>query len=42
MAFLSKADIKLALLEQLHGLGWATISDEVIGPDGSAPANAIA
>ena len=37
MAFLSEADIESALLEQLRSLGWATTSDEVIGPDGSAP-----
>ena len=37
MAFLSEADIEHALLAQLRGLGWATASDEVIGPDGSAP-----
>jgi len=37
MAFLSEADIESALLSQLRGLGWATTSDEVLGPDGSAP-----
>ncbi|MDR2173470.1 MAG: hypothetical protein LBE32_04620 [Burkholderiales bacterium] len=37
MPFLSEADIEQALLEQLGGLGYATASDEVIGPDGSAP-----
>jgi type I restriction enzyme R subunit len=37
MAFLSEADIESALLAQLRSLGWATTSDEVIGPDGSAP-----
>ncbi|WP_374247769.1 type I restriction endonuclease subunit R [Thermomonas sp.] len=37
MAFLSEAEIEQALLEQLKGLGWATTSDEVIGPDGGAP-----
>jgi type I restriction enzyme R subunit len=37
MAFLSEAEIEQALLEQLRGLGYAIASDEVIGPDGSAP-----
>jgi type I restriction enzyme R subunit len=37
MAFLSEADIEDALLAQLRGLSFETASDEVIGPDGSAP-----
>jgi len=37
MSFLSEAEIEQALLEQLRGLGYAIVSDEVIGPDGSAP-----
>ncbi|MBW7900978.1 MAG: type I restriction endonuclease subunit R [Rhodocyclaceae bacterium] len=37
MAFLSEADIEQALLAQLHRLGYAIASEEVIGPDGSAP-----
>ena len=37
MAFLSEADIEQALLAQLGGLGYAVASDEVVGPDGSAP-----
>lgn len=40
MAFLSEADIEEALLTQLHGLGFETASDEVIGPDGGAPERA--
>ncbi len=37
MAFLSEAAIEQAVLEQLRGLGYATTSDETIGPDGKAP-----
>ena len=37
MAFLSEAAVEQALLEQLRGLGYAVASDEVVGPDGSAP-----
>ncbi|EIC30867.1 type I restriction endonuclease subunit R [Methylomicrobium album] len=37
MAFLSEAEVEQALLEQLRGLGYAVASDEVVGPDGSAP-----
>ena len=37
MAFLSEAEVESALLAQLRALGWATTSDEVIGPDGRAP-----
>ena len=37
MAFLSEAEIEQALLAQLGGLGYAVASDEIIGPDGSAP-----
>ena len=37
MAYLSEADIEAMLLEQLEGLGYARLSDAVIGPDGSAP-----
>ncbi|CAG0992977.1 Type-1 restriction enzyme R protein [Burkholderiales bacterium] len=37
MAFLSEAEIEQALLAQLGGLGYGVASDEVIGPDGSAP-----
>ena len=40
MAFLSEAEIELGLLEQLHMLGWATTTDELIGPDGNAPERA--
>ncbi|WP_300294600.1 type I restriction endonuclease subunit R [Nitrosomonas sp.] len=37
MVFLSEAAIELALLEQLRGLGYATTSDDIIGPDGKQP-----
>ncbi|MDR1424445.1 MAG: type I restriction endonuclease subunit R [Azoarcus sp.] len=37
MPFLSEADIETALLTRLSGLGYATVHDKVIGPDGSAP-----
>lgn len=37
MSFLSEAEVEQALLEQLHELGYTVASDEVIGPDGSAP-----
>jgi type I restriction enzyme R subunit len=37
MAFLSEAEIEQALMAQLDRLGYAVASDEVIGPDGSAP-----
>lgn len=37
MAFLSEAAIEEALLAQLRGLGYQISSDDVVGPDGSAP-----
>ena len=37
MAFLSEAEVETTLLEQLASLGYASASDEVIGPDGGAP-----
>jgi type I restriction enzyme R subunit len=37
MAFLSEAAVEQALLEQLRGLGYAVVRDDVIGPDGGAP-----
>lgn len=37
MAFLSEAEVEQALLEQLRGLGYTVVSDDVIGPDGIAP-----
>ncbi|MDR1062509.1 MAG: type I restriction endonuclease subunit R [Azoarcus sp.] len=37
MAFLSETEVEQALLAQLRGLGYAVASDEIIGPDGSAP-----
>jgi len=37
MAFLSEAAVEQALLEQLRRLGYAIVSDNTIGPDGSAP-----
>ncbi|WP_454831682.1 type I restriction endonuclease subunit R [Pseudoxanthomonas wuyuanensis] len=37
MAFLSEAQLEAALLEQLAGLGYACISDDLIGPDGKQP-----
>ena len=37
MAFLSESAVEQALLEQLRRLGYATTSDNTIGPDGSAP-----
>lgn len=37
MAFLSEAEIEQGLLELLHTLGWATTSDDLIGPDGKSP-----
>jgi type I restriction enzyme R subunit len=37
MAFLSEADVEQTLLAQLRELGYATTSDDIIGPDGSAP-----
>ena len=37
MAFLSEAEIEQGLLELLLTLGWATTSDDLIGPDGKAP-----
>lgn len=40
MAYLSEAAIEAMLLEQLEGLGYARLSDTVIGPDGSAPERA--
>lgn len=40
MAFLSEAEIEKGLLEQLEGLGYVVASDDLIGPDGSAPERA--
>lgn len=40
MAFLSEAQLESALLAQLADLGYATASDEMIGPDGAAPERA--
>lgn len=37
MAFLSESAVEQALLEQLRRLGYATTTDNTIGPDGSAP-----
>ena len=37
MAFLTEPDVELALLEQLHGLGYTIAKDTTIGPDGPAP-----
>ncbi|MFT4046567.1 MAG: type I restriction endonuclease subunit R [Solimonas sp.] len=37
MAFLSEAEIERSVLELLQTLGWATTSDDFIGPDGKAP-----
>ncbi len=37
MAFLSEAEVEQGLLELLCSLGWATSSDDIIGPDGKAP-----
>ncbi|MEH0833614.1 type I restriction endonuclease subunit R [Pectobacterium cacticida] len=37
MAFLSEAAVEQALLEQLRRLGYTIVSDNIIGPDGSAP-----
>ena len=37
MAFLSEADIEQGVLELLQTLGWATTSDDLIGPDSKAP-----
>jgi len=36
MAFLSEAEVEQALLQQLRGLGYAVLTDEIIGPDASA------
>ena len=40
MSFLSEDDIEKILLEQFQALGYANLSDKVIGPDGSAPERA--
>jgi hypothetical protein len=40
MAFLSEAQLESALLEQLAVLGYATVSDDIIGPDGKHPERA--
>lgn len=40
MAFLSEAHLESALLAQLAMLGYATASDELIGPDGKHPERA--
>ena len=40
MAFLSEAQLESALLAQLATLGYATASDELIGPDGKSPERA--
>ncbi len=37
MAFLSEAQLEDALLEQLVGLGYACVCDDLIGPDGKQP-----
>ncbi|MDR2991553.1 MAG: type I restriction endonuclease subunit R [Burkholderiaceae bacterium] len=37
MTFLSETELETALLEQFATLGYATASDDFIGPDGSAP-----
>lgn len=37
MAFLSEAQLEAALLDQLGALGYACVSDELIGPDGKQP-----
>ena len=42
MAFLSEAQLESALLAQLATLGYATASDELIGPDGNAARGASA
>lgn len=40
MAFLSEADVELALLDQLRGLGYTIEKEENIGPDGHRPERA--
>jgi type I restriction enzyme R subunit len=40
MSFLSEDDVEKILLEQFTELGYASLSDQVIGPDGSAPERA--
>ena len=40
MAFLSEAELESALLAQLASMGYATASDELIGPDGANPERA--
>src|SRR5690349_6458846 len=37
MAFLSEAAVEAGLLGQLKSLGYAVVSDDIIGPDGSSP-----
>lgn len=37
MAFLSEAEVENTVLDQLSRLGYAIVSDEIIGPDGSLP-----
>jgi len=37
MAFISEADVEVMLLEQLEGLGYTRLTDNVAGPDGSSP-----
>ena len=37
MAFLSEAQLETALLAQLAGLGYACVSDDLIGPDSKQP-----
>ena len=37
MAFLSEAQLEAALLDQLASLGYASVSDDLIGPDGKQP-----
>ncbi|MCG6117347.1 MAG: type I restriction endonuclease subunit R [Aquimonas sp.] len=37
MAFLSEAQLEAALLQQLCALGYAVVSDELIGPDSKQP-----
>ena len=40
MAFISEADVEVALLDQLEGLGYTRLPDGIAGPDGSAPERA--
>ena len=38
MAFLTEAQLEQALMAQLASLGYETVSDDDIGPDGPSPA----